>query len=119
LNLFHEETLRRMMDPAQTKDVPGGKEAMMFMMRCVMRGIPQQLMNLRNILKVRAVRSIGYGSPQIRDMTTKELVGLIPMMDEVSRNHALRARAAALPGVGQASVDEFFPKIEDQNIPNN
>jgi hypothetical protein len=119
LNLFHEETLRRMMDPAQTKDVPGGKEAMMFMMRCVMRGIPQQLMNFRNIMKVRAVRSIGYGSPQIRDMTTKELVGLIPMMDEVSRNHALRARAAALPGVGQASVDEFFPKIEDQNIPNN
>lgn len=119
LNLFHNETLRRMMDPAQTKDVPGGKEAMLFMAKCVMRGIPQQLMNFRNIMKVRCVRSIGYGSPQIRDMTTKELVGMIPMMDEVSRNHALRARAASLPGVGQSSVDEFFPPIEKQNIPNN
>ena len=45
-------------------------------------------------------------------------MAMIPYMDEVSRNHALRARAAALPGVGMHSVDSFFPPIEKQGVPN-
>ena len=43
---------------------------------------------------------------------------MIPLMDETSRNHALRTRAAALPGIGQSQVDAFFPKIEKQGVPN-
>src|SRR5262245_56216245 len=52
-------------------------------------------------------------------MATKELVGMTPMMDEVGRNHALRARAASLPGVGMYSVDSYFPPIEKKGIPND
>jgi hypothetical protein len=51
-------------------------------------------------------------------MATKELITLLPLMQEPGRNHALRARAAALPGIGQSQVDSFFPKIEDQQMPN-
>ena len=118
LDRFHLETLRRLMDPAQNDSIPGGTEAKMFALRCITRGIPPEVFNFRNIQKVRAVRSMGYGSPQLRDMATKELVSMIPLMDETSRNHALRARAAALPGIGQSQVDSFFPKIEKQGVPN-
>jgi hypothetical protein len=98
--------------------ISGGEEAMEFMERCEERGIPPEIMKFSNIWKVRATRSLGYGSPQLRDMATKELVGMAPMMDAVSRNHAMRARAAALPGIGQSGVDQFFPKIEKSGVPN-
>lgn len=119
LDRFHTETIRRLLDPAaQQESVPGGREAKRFIQRCVMAGIPEEILRFKFILKVRSMRSVGYGSPALRDMATKELVGMIPLMDEVSRNHALRARAAALPGVGQAHVDSFFPRIERAGIPN-
>jgi hypothetical protein len=117
-NKFHNETLRRMMEPSQDKSVPGGAQAVEFLTRCVMRGIPPDLLRFRNIQKIVTVRAIGYGSPQMRDMATRELVNLVPMMDEIGRNHALRARATALPGIGQDNVDEFFPPIEKAGVPN-
>ena len=119
LDKWHRETLRRLLDPAQGKDIPGGKEAVEFKMRCIMRGVPEEVLNFRSIKKVIATRSLGYGSPQLRDTTTRELVALIPYMDEISRNHALRARASALPGVGMFSVDSFFPPIEKKGVPNS
>jgi hypothetical protein len=118
LDKFHKETVRRLLDPGQTERVPGGREAKMFVARCLMRGVPEEVLRFKNVMKVRAVRSVGYGSPQMRDMATKELVGMIPLMDPVSRNHALRMRAAALPGIGQAGVDAVFPRIEKQGVPN-
>lgn len=118
LDKWHRETVRRILDPAQTKYIPGGKEAMDFKMRCLMRGIPPQVLDFKNVKKVIATRSIGYGSPQVRDQATSELVALIPYMDEVSRNHALRARVSALPGVGMHSVDSFFPPIEESGVPD-
>jgi hypothetical protein len=118
LDKFHRETLRRLMDPAQNDSIPGGAEAKNFVLRCISAGIPPEVFAFKNILKVRSVRSMGYGSPQLRDIATKELVGMIPLMDETGRNHALRARAAALPGIGQAQVDSFFPKIEKTGVPN-
>jgi hypothetical protein len=118
MDKWHRETLRRILDPAQSSGIPGGKEALDFKRRCIVRGIPEELLSFENIRKVIATRSLGYGSPQLRDMTTRELVNLIPYMDEVSRNHALRSRAASLPGVGMHSVDAYFPPIEKSGVPN-
>ena len=118
LDKWHRETLRRILDSAQSSSIPGGEEALKFKARCARRGIPPEVLLFRNIRKVIATRSIGYGSPQLRDMTTRELVQLIPYMDELGRNHALRARAASLPGVGMHSVDSFFPPIEKTGVPN-
>jgi len=118
LDKYHRETLRRMLDPAQSDSIPGGREAKMFKARCVLRGIPEQILTQKMIRKVTSTRSLGYGSPQLRDMATKELVALVPFMDEIGRNHALRARASALPGIGMHSVDMFFPPIEKTGVPN-
>jgi hypothetical protein len=118
LDKWHKETLRRLLDPAQNKSIPGGKEAVDFKMRCLRRGVPEEVLDFKNIRSINATRSLGYGSPQLRDMATKELVGMIPYMDEVSRNHALRARATSLPGIGMKSVDSFFPPIEKSGVPN-
>ena len=118
LDKWHRETVRRLLDPAQSYAVPGGKEAIEFKARCLLRGIPEPVLSSASLNKVTATRSLGFGSPQLRDMATKELVALIPYMDEVSRNHALRARAASLPGVGMHSVDAFFPPIEKSGVPD-
>lgn len=118
LDKWHRETLRRVLDPAQSPSIPGGKEALAFKAHCILRGIPPQILDFRNVKRVISTRSIGYGSPQLRDIATRELIGLIPYMDEVSRNHALRARAASLPGIGMHSVDSFFPPIEKSGVPN-
>jgi hypothetical protein len=118
LDKWHRETVRRILDPAQAKDIPGGEDALNFRTRCMIRGIPEEVMDFRFIRKVTSTRSLGYGSPQLRDSATTELVKLIPYMDEISRNHALRARAAALPGVGMYAVDSFFPQIEKKGVPN-
>lgn len=115
---WHRETLRRLLDPLQKKSIPGGEEALEFKRRCLMRGIPEEVLTFKNVKKITATRSLGYGSPQLRDMATRELVTLIPYMDEIGRNHALRARAASLPGVGMHSVDSFFPPIEKSGVPN-
>jgi hypothetical protein len=118
LDKWHRETVRRLLDPAQSAAIPGGQEAMEFKARCLARGIPPEVLTFKNVKRVLATRSIGFGSPVVRDTTTRELVAMIPYMDETSRNHALRARAAALPGVGMHSVDSFFPPIEKQGVPN-
>jgi hypothetical protein len=118
LDKWHRETVRRLLDPAQSPSIPGGREAQEFVAHCLARGIPEQVLNFKNIKRITATRSIGYGSPQLRDIATREIVSMIPYMDEVSRNHALRARAAALPGIGMHSVDSFFPPIEKQGVPN-
>jgi len=118
LDKWHRENVRRVLDPAQSKSVPGGDEAVKFKARCVIRGIPEAILDFKNIRKVNATRSLGYGSPDMRDMATRELVALIPYMEETGRNHALRARAASLPGVGMHYVDSFFPPIEKSGVPN-
>ncbi len=95
------------------------KEAKKFKECCLQRGIPEELFDFKNVLKVKAVRSVGYGSPQMRDIATKELVGMMPMLNEVGRNNALRARLASLPGIGQAQVDSYAPSIKEQGFPDD
>jgi hypothetical protein len=115
---WHRETVRRILDPAQSDNIPGGREAREMKRRCIVRGIPEEILTFDHIRKITAERSLGYGSPQLRDMATRELVNLVPYMNEVGRNHALRARAASLPGVGMHSVDSYFPPIEKAGVPN-
>jgi hypothetical protein len=117
-NLWHRETLRRLMDPAQNSKVPGGKEALFFRERCLVRGIPEAVFSFRNVRKVTAVPSIGYGSPQLRNQAYGELIQLMPQLDEEGRNHALRAKISALPGIGPSQVDSYVRPIEQEPVPN-
>lgn len=119
LDKFHRETLRRLLDDRISKTTPGGKEALAFRERCIRRSVPAEVLTYDHVCKVKAVRSLGYGSPQIRDIATKELVSLLPLMDETSKNNALRARAAAIPGVGQSMVDLYFPSLTKKRQPED
>lgn len=119
LNLFFTETVRRLLDPMQRKGIPGGEAAMLFKKRCIARGIPEEILVFKNIRKVIAVPAIGYGSPQMMDISSNKLGALIPMMDSVGKNHALRTIAMSIPGIGATQVDSFFPPIEKKGIPNS
>lgn len=119
LDKWHKETLRRLLDNRINKKTPGGEEALDFRERCIKRGVPEEVLDFDHICRVKAVRSLGYGSPQMRDIATKELVQLMPMFDEVSKNNALRARVSAIPGVGQAMVDLYVPSINKKKQPED
>ena len=119
LNLYYNETLRRLLDPIQSKSIPGGEAAMQFKRNCIARGIPEEILTFKNIGKVRAVPSIGHGSPQMMDIASQKLGQLVPLMDERGKNHALRTITMAIPGVGASMVDSFFPPFEKKGIPNS
>lgn len=44
---------------------------------------------------------------------------MLPVLGEQGRNNAIRARLAALPGVGQAQVDAFQPSLRKQGFPDD
>lgn len=111
LDRFHRETLRRLLSPRLGAGDPGGSEAVEFRERCEKRGIPMEFLKMSNVLRVKANRSLGYGSPQLRDIATKELMSMMPFMSEEGKNNTLRTRGASLPGVGQSNVDAFFPPL--------
>lgn len=119
LDRFHKETLRRLLDSRLTDKKPGGKAAVEFRERCMKRGIPKEVLSFDHVCRVKAMRSLGYGSPQIRDMATKELLQLLPLMDETGKNNALRARTSAIPGVGQSMVDLYFPSLNKKRQPED
>lgn len=119
LDRFHKETLRRLLDDRLTAKKPGGKAAIEFRERCMKRGIPKEVLSFGHVCRVKAMRSLGYGSPQIRDMATKELLQLLPLMDETGKNNALRARTSAIPGVGQSMVDLYFPSLNKKRQPED
>ncbi len=107
----HREMLRRAFNPKLRESHPGGKEAFAFRERCVDRGVPEEVLNFEHIRSVKTSRALGAGSPAMQEMATRGLMELLPMMDEQSRNNALRARAARL--VGQEMVNSYFPRISE------
>jgi len=119
LKNYETEILRRLMDKAQSNSVPGGKEAREFQLRCLARGIPEEVFMFRNVKKVMPVPSVGYGSFQMRDQTAAKLVSMLPTMQEPGRNHALRMWASSLPGFGPSTVDSIYPPIEQAGMPDN
>jgi hypothetical protein len=112
LDRFYRETLRRLLNPKLKRSDPGGEEAFYFRECCMERGIPEEFLTFEHVRRVKSMRSLGYGSPQIRDIASQQLLQLVPMMSERARNTALRLRVATIPGAGQHMVDLFFPKQE-------
>lgn len=119
LDPFYSEMVRRALDDRQSDKVPGGKAAIKFKENCLKRGVPEGALKWENVKCVKAVRSIGYGSPQLRDMATKELMSMTPAMDENARNYAERLRVAAIPGVGQAGANILFPSLNKKRLPED
>lgn len=114
MNLFYRpwekllaEVMRRALASDLTSADPGGKEAFEFRRRCIERGVPAAA--LETVYDVEAVRAVGYGSPSVRLGALSEIQQMVPMLDEVGRNNAIRDRIAAV--VGYQNVDRYLPKI--------
>lgn len=116
---MHREMMRRALNPALTKADPGGEEALEFRQRCIDRGVPEEGLKFDNIRRIKMTRSIGNGSPEIRQMTAQALISMLATMSEPARNHALRIWAASLPGGGQQLADMLYPMLSEADIPND
>lgn len=128
LDRWHRETFRRLLamgkklyasrkDVAPTDDYDDEKSltpsecgALKFYRGCIEDGVPEDVLEFRNFCRIKATRSVGYGSAQMRLMIGDKLIGLLPTMDERGRNAALRMEASALGG--QSLADMIYPRYD-------
>lgn len=84
LDLLYSETFRRAADPNTTDE-----EAKRFQKECREDGVPKEA--LQDMEYVRANRASGYGSPQMRQMTDRNMIesGIVSMLPEVGRQNFL------------------------------
>ncbi len=86
--------------------------------RCILEDkIPIEALDWKWICNVKATRGAGGGSPAAVDISTRELLTLLPTMDERSRRNALRQRVAFL--MGQNNVDEYYPPFDEAEMPDD
>lgn len=116
LDRLYKEMLRRALNRKLTKTDPGGKQALEFQEWCLMKGVPEEALEMKNICKVKAVRSVGSGSPAMRQIIGQMLMQMLPMMNEIGAHAAKRQILA--PYVG-THVDTFFPPIEQADVPDD
>lgn len=132
LDRWHRETFRRLLAMGEKlyqrrKDVapdaekeerqltPSERGALDFYRDCIETdGIPEEALKFENFCRIKATRSIGYGSAQMRLMISESLIQMLPTMDERARNTALRMRASALGG--QTVADLLFPRYDIPQI---
>ena len=113
---LHRETYRRLWNPDYPEACDGYEEHREFVDNCLARGVPRELLNPKN-LRMKAARSIGFGSASIRERVTGELVQLSPHFDEQGKVNAVRDRVAALAGYDK--VDRYIPINSRDNIPSD
>lgn len=129
LDKWHKETFRRLLamgeslyqsrkGVAPTDDYeneekglsPSECGALKFYRGCVEDGVPEEVLKFRNFCRIKATRSVGYGSAQMRLMIGDKLMSMLPTMDERGRNAALRMEASALGG--QSLADVLYPRYD-------
>lgn len=93
-----KEMFRRMMRKDLSEQEPGGKEAMAFRARCILRGVPIEAMN-PDLCTVTAVRTIGNGSPAVRQAASERVLELSEGFDPSGLWQAKLDALAAVPGM--------------------
>jgi hypothetical protein len=119
---LHKEMFRRAISPILSQSDNGGKLAFNFRARCLKRGVT--IDELRKVVSVNTVRSLGNGSAQLQQQAADELFQMSSAFDEVGRNAAIMEKAASIPGVGFRRVNAFVAKTGprrsmDFDIANN
>lgn len=117
MNLFYEpwsRLLRGAFKRAIRKDYlaeeRGGEAVAAFKKYCTTRGVPLDVLH-NKVTEVRAVRSIGAGSDQLRLVAMDEFMGMMSQFDEQGRQSLLRDRVAAR--IGYDHVDRYVPKLPE------
>jgi hypothetical protein len=101
LDQLYEQIYKRASDP-NTPD----KEAKAFQKACHDQGVP--LIAMRNIDYIRATRTAGYGSPQLRMMNSQQMMPYVGMLPESGRYNWIRDQVIAI--AGPENVDRYFPE---------
>lgn len=127
LDRWHRETFRRLLAMGERlygtrKDLapdaekearaltPSEQGALDFYRGCIRDGVPEEALKFENFCRIKATRSIGHGSQQMRLMIAEKLMTGVSMMDERARNIAQRMWASALGG--QTVADLLFPRYD-------
>jgi hypothetical protein len=101
LDLLYEQMYLRASDP-NTPD----KEALLFQKACEEEGVP--MIALRNYDWVRATRTAGYGSPQMRTVRSQQMMPYVGMLPESGRYNWVRDEVIAI--AGPDNIDRYFPE---------
>ena len=107
LDMLYEQMYKRASDP-NTPD----KEAKAFQKACMDHEVP--MIALRNYEWVRATRTAGYGSPQMRQLRSQQMLPYIGMLPESGRYNWIRDEVIAI--AGPENVDRYFP---EQKFPSH
>jgi len=105
LDRLYREVYRR----ALTSPDPQAKK---FVQDCLDDGVPMEA--LENMEYVRANRTSGYGSPQMRKMAMQELMQLYPTLNERGKNNALNEMLSGSQGADKVSI--FNPPMDTPDI---
>lgn len=131
LDKWHKETFRRLLlmgeslyktrkdrapdDIEKEKSLTSSEcGALKFYRGCITDGVPEEVLQFENFCRIKATRTVGNGSAQMRLVISNELTQMLPMMDERGRNTALRMKASAL--AGQNVADQLFPRYDIPQI---
>lgn len=118
LERLYREIWRRLTNPvylSSDRDRPGRAEALDFMRRIVLRGVPQNILpSLGSLFILHVTRAIGMGSWGLKLDISNQVLSLANSMDEAGRRTALRDRAGVL--VGYRNVDRYFPVVNRDTI---
>lgn len=122
LSLFYDplerlfrEVVRRVCRRDYYPAEPGGDAVREFKLRCFDRGVPMEAIYDVDIARVTAVRAIGAGSEQMRQLTFDEFSQIAPSFDEFGRQNLLRDRVAAR--IGYANADRYVQKPSAESRP--
>lgn len=122
LSLFYDplerlfrEVVRRVCRRDYYPAEPGGDAVREFRRRCFERGVPPEAIFQVDIARVTAVRAIGAGSEQMRQLTFDEFAQIAPAFDEFGRQNLLRDRVAAR--IGYANADRYVQKPSAESRP--
>jgi len=109
-----------MTNPKDVLDISAYKklreELKQFRARCKKRGVPEEFLDMK-YYNVFATRAIGFGSPVSKDYTTKELMNILPLLDEVGRKNVVIDRVASLVGYSMSS--RYVSGVARDKIPIN
>jgi len=105
LDQLYEQMYLRASDPNSPD-----KEAKAFQKRCHDQGVPT--IALRNYDFVRATRTAGYGSPQMRQVRSQQMMPYIGFLPEQGKYNWVRDEVISI--AGPENLDRYFP---DQAFP--
>ena len=112
----HEEWLRETMRRALSKTCID-EDAKLFRKRCIEDGVPEELLSYDKLI-VRAKRSIGFGSPYMRQRIATTMLQAIPLLelDQAGKNRVQREFISAQ--LGWKDTDEIKPSMNRNLIPS-